>query len=47
MNESEFNQCIEKTLLQIEGNIDGKGVDINNENFAGTLNLHFSGLVYE
>lgn len=41
MNESEFNQRIDETLLAIEEAIDASGVDIDYENVAGILTLIF------
>jgi CyaY protein len=41
MNESEFNQRVEETLLKIEEDIDASGADIDYENVSGILTLTF------
>lgn len=41
MNESEFNQRVEETLLKIEEDIDESGADIDYENVSGVLTLTF------
>lgn len=41
MNESEFNQRVDQTLLAIEEAIDESGADIDYENVAGILTLTF------
>lgn len=41
MNESEFNQRVEDTLLKIEEDIDDSGADIDYENVSGILTLIF------
>ena len=41
MNESEFNERVEETLLKIEEDIDDSGADIDYENVAGILTLTF------
>ena len=41
MNESEFNNCIDATLLAIEEAIDKSGASIEYENIAGILSLIF------
>ena len=41
MNESEFNQRVDDTLLQIEEAVDETGADIDYENVGGILTLHF------
>jgi CyaY protein len=41
MNESDFNQLAEDTMLAIEEAIDNCGVDIDYDNSAGILTLEF------
>lgn len=41
MNESEFNQRVEDTLMKIEEDIDDSGADIDYENVSGILTLIF------
>jgi len=42
MKESDFNQCIDETLLQIEEAIDDSGEDIDYDTVAGILTLEFN-----
>ncbi len=42
MQESEFNQCIDDTLLAIEEAVDESGEDIDYDNIAGILTLEFA-----
>lgn len=42
MNESEFNQRIDDTLLELEEAIDASGTDIDYENVSGILTLTFA-----
>jgi CyaY protein len=41
MEESEFNQCVDDTLYNIEGVIEESGLDIDYDTIAGILTLEF------
>ena len=42
MNESQFNQLVEETMIAIEEAIDDSGADIDYDNVADILTLEFS-----
>ncbi len=42
MNESQFNQLVEETMIAIEEAIDDSGADIDYDNIADILTLEFS-----
>ena len=41
MTETEFNQIVDATLLQIESAVDASGAELDYENAAGILTLEF------